>query len=62
MHDEASFVIMKAINYIKEREEKFLPVSWMYTKHLAQCGYAIPKIKMLHNLSCLETRFRLLCR
>ena len=21
-----------------------------------------PKIKMLHNLSCLETRFRLLCR
>ena len=24
--------------------------------------YAIPKINMLHNLSCLETRFRLLCR
>ena len=23
--------------------------------------YAIPKISMLHNLSCLETRFRLLC-
>ena len=24
--------------------------------------YAIPKIKMLRNLSCFETRFRLLCR
>ena len=23
--------------------------------------YAIPKINMLHNLSCIETRFRLLC-
>ena len=23
--------------------------------------YAIPKIKMSHNLSCLESRFRLLC-
>ena len=23
--------------------------------------YAIPKIKMLRNLSCFETRFRLLC-
>ena len=23
--------------------------------------YAIPKINMLHNLSCCETRFRLLC-
>ena len=23
--------------------------------------YAIPKISMLHNLSCLEMRFRLLC-
>ena len=24
--------------------------------------YSIPKINMLHNLSCLNTRFRLLCR
>ena len=24
--------------------------------------YAIPKVNMLHNLSCYETRFRLLCR
>ena len=24
--------------------------------------YAIPKINMLHNLNCCETRFRLLCR
>ena len=31
---EASFVIMEAINHIKEREGKFLPVSWMYAKHL----------------------------
>ena len=26
-----------------------------------QWEYAIPKINMLHNLSCCETRFRLLC-
>ena len=24
--------------------------------------YTMPKMKMLHNLSCFETRFRLLCR
>ena len=34
-------------------------------KHCAnkvRVKYAIPKINILHNLSCCETRFRLLCR
>ena len=28
--------------------------------HFFDICYAIPKIKILHNLSCLETRFRLM--
>ena len=31
------------------------------TKYRILREYAIPKINMLHNLSCCETRFRLLC-
>ena len=36
-----------------------LNLSWQWTLGY-RMGYAIPKIKVSHNLSCLETRFRLL--
>ena len=34
---------------------------WIVNKQM-ELWYAIPRINMLHNWSCCETRFRLLCR
>ena len=33
-----------------------------YSQFRTTIQYAIPKVNMLYNLSCCETRFRLLCR
>ena len=37
-------------------------VRHLLRNRLLHCRYGIPKINMLHNLSCCETRFILLCR